>query len=101
MANVTTRRPRSAATASRIFKHPIVRELDSGVTAKLRDSDLRHAARSIADLCEGEHPDAVVHVPVKTLRLHEAAARTKLLEQLAEAGVDLAPFHLPRRRVAA
>lgn len=78
--------------SARLKPWPLVRELDSGVTAPLRKSDMRHAAREISDLCTEQAPDAIVHVPVATLRLHEETTRSKLLEELVAAGVDLAPF---------
>lgn len=64
----------------------LVRDVESGVTAPLRRSDLLHAARKIDDLVAGEPPDALVHVPVATLKAYREGARLALLDELEAGG---------------
>jgi hypothetical protein len=64
----------------------LVRDVETGVTAPLRKSDLRHAAQKVDALLDGHAPDELVHVPVATLRTYREAVRDELVEELKAQG---------------
>lgn len=60
----------------------LVRDVESGVSAPLRKSDLRDAARKVDALLDGHAPDELVHVPVALLRNYREGVRLERDEEL-------------------